>query len=77
MFVDVQTDDSYTPQKMSLRAGSSYSDLQEVCLDSYFSSTSSLAEKYIFGRIGQGYRPRTASRLATFQTWECRRCGGW
>ena len=30
MFVDVTTDDSYTPQKLSLRAGSSFSDLQEV-----------------------------------------------
>jgi len=30
MFVDVTTDDSYTPQKISLRAGSHIADLQEI-----------------------------------------------
>lgn len=30
MFVDIGLDDSYTPQKISIRAGTSHADLQEV-----------------------------------------------
>lgn len=30
MFIDVQHDDSYTPQKLALRAGTHFGDLQEL-----------------------------------------------
>lgn len=30
MFVDIGLDDSYTPQKISIRAGTHHGDLQEV-----------------------------------------------
>lgn len=30
MFIDVQHDDSYTPQKLVLRAGTHFGDLQDV-----------------------------------------------